>query len=135
MLRSDDFKIEFVGSLAENREGPVARIKVGSFEERFRVDLSYWSVQNYEQSWHNALLHLEDGSDVVSCLISSMINPAYANFVHCWPMYRNGNIVHVQNSIIFMEEVADRFEPSSPWKVISPRETVSAIHDGCQPRR
>ncbi|WEO94959.1 hypothetical protein A6P39_013570 [Streptomyces sp. FXJ1.172] len=88
------------------------------------MDLSYWDVAQYQASWVRALKVLEGADDAVSCLISSITDPANSNFIFCWPLYRSGSVVHVQNSIIFLEEIANEFTAEEPWRFVEPRSTV-----------
>ncbi|WP_245790373.1 hypothetical protein [Streptomyces monashensis] len=104
--------------------GAVGRITVRDFEENFPMDLSYWDVARYQASWVRALKVLEGADDAVSCLISSVTDPANSNFILCWPLYRSGSVVHVQNSIIFLEEIANEFTAEEPWRFVEPRSTV-----------
>ncbi|WP_233534136.1 hypothetical protein [Streptomyces murinus] len=102
----------------------MGHIKVGDFEEDFSMNLSYWNVGQYEASWIRALQVLELADDAVSCLISSITDPVNSNFIFCWPLYRSGDVVHVQNSIIFLEDIAEDFNPNEPWRHVEPRSTV-----------
>ncbi|MEU0336965.1 hypothetical protein [Streptomyces sp. NPDC006193] len=88
------------------------------------MDLTYWDVGQYQTSWNRSLRVLERGDDATSCLISSITDPAKSNFIFCWPLYRAGEIVHIQNSIIFLEELAEDFNPAEPWRFVEPRSTV-----------
>ena len=102
----------------------VGHITVRDFEERFPMDLTYWGVEQYQASWIRSLEVLERSDDATSCLVSSITNPATGNFVFCWPLYRSGDIVYVQNLIIFLEELEENFVPDKPWRFVEPRSTV-----------
>ncbi|MBC2908272.1 hypothetical protein H4N64_43680 [Streptomyces sp. PSKA01] len=86
--------------------------------------LTYWSVEQYQASWVRALRVLAREEVATSCLISSITNPASSNFIFCWPLYRSGEIVYVQNSIIFLEELEGDFDTDEPWRFVEPRSTV-----------
>ncbi|WP_078516759.1 hypothetical protein [Streptomyces sp. HGB0020] len=88
------------------------------------MDLTYWDVAMYRASWVRALSFLERANDATSCLISSITDPEKSNFISCWPLYRAGEIVYVQNSIIFLEELAEDFVPAEPWRFVEPRSTI-----------
>ncbi|MBL1109630.1 hypothetical protein JK361_34480 [Streptomyces sp. 5-8] len=88
------------------------------------MDLTYWDVGQYQTSWAQSLRVLESEDDATSCLISSITDPANINFIFCWPLYRSGDNAHVQNSIIFLEDLAEEFDPSEPWRFMEPRSTV-----------
>jgi hypothetical protein len=105
--------------------GAVGRITVRGFEETFPMDLTYWGAEKYRASWVKALRVLERGDDATSCLISSITDPSTSNFVFCWPLYRSQDLVYVQNSIIFLEELDEDFDPDRPWRFVEPRSTVA----------
>ncbi|WP_330455490.1 hypothetical protein OIB37_00435 [Streptomyces sp. NBC_00820] len=115
--RSDDFSIELISP-------GVGRIVVGGFGETFPIDLTYWNSSHYEQSWSSALNRLEGGDVATSCLVSSLSDPVTANFISCWPLYRIGDDVFVQNSLVFLAELSEPFDPEQPWLSIGPREVV-----------
>lgn len=100
------------------------RITVGDFSERFRAALSYWSVSDYQASWRAAFEVLETGTTATSCLVTSITEPTMSNYVMCWPLYRDGDFVRVQNSLIFLDELDSPFAPAAPWLSVQPRETV-----------
>ncbi|MFJ4951284.1 hypothetical protein [Streptomyces sp. NPDC088760] len=126
--RSDAFSIRVLSvpsaSGAASGEGAIGCITVGDFEENFPMDLTYWDVGQYQTSWARSLRVLERGDDATSCLISSITDPANSNFIFCWPLYRSGEMVYVQNSIIFLEDLSEDFDPAEPWRFVEPRSTV-----------
>ncbi|MFF9675143.1 hypothetical protein ACF1GS_26135 [Streptomyces eurythermus] len=88
------------------------------------MDLTYWNVGQYQTSWARSLRILERGDDTASGLITSITDPANSNFIFCWPLYRSGEIVYIQNSIIFLTELEEDFNPAEPWRFVEPRSTV-----------
>ncbi|MEW2158619.1 hypothetical protein AB0950_25585 [Streptomyces sp. NPDC007189] len=126
--RNDAFSIRVVSvpSPSEVAMGgsAVGRITVRDFQDDFLMDLTYWSVEQYEASWVRALQLLETSNDATSCLISSMTDPASSNFVFCWPLYRCGDVVYIQNSIIFMDQLTEQFNPDDPWRSVEQRSTI-----------
>lgn len=129
MSGNDGFSIEAIDETpSENeissRSQAVGRIKVGDFTETFRMDLSFWTVDEYRQSWRRALAELQRAEKVTSCLISSITDPECSNFISCWPMYRDGDAVYLQNSIIFLAELDEPFDPQEPWRYVQPRSSV-----------
>src|SRR5437667_439558 len=73
------------------------QLTAGDFSEQFSMSLEYWSPADYENHWLAALANVNASPDATSCLISSMTHPTESNFVFCWPLYRDGDAVHVQN--------------------------------------
>jgi hypothetical protein len=53
--------------------------------------------------------------------MTSMTDPRNSNFLVCWPMYRAGEDVFVQNAMIFLDETTEDFDPASPWDPVEPR--------------
>ncbi|MFF8991692.1 hypothetical protein ACF09H_17455 [Streptomyces sp. NPDC014983] len=90
------------------------------------MDLTYWGVEQYQDNWVRALNILEREQDATSCLVASITDPVNSNFVFCWPLYRSGEAVFVQNSIILLDELAEAFIPDEPWCFVEPRSTVDA---------
>ena len=101
------------------------RIQIGTFEEAFEADLSHWTRARYEQQWREALLRIVSG-EPTSCLITSLTDPATANFIFWWPMYSSGDEVVFQNQVLFLEQVNGPFNPANPYVHVAPRMTVAA---------
>ena len=59
-------------------------------------------------------------------LVSSLTDPSNSNFIFMWPMWRKGDIVWVQNHVLFLDEIVGGFEPEQPHLHLPARETVSA---------
>lgn len=127
--RNDDFVIEVIDyPTSEGASSPpseaVGRIRVGGFTETFPMDLSFWTVDEYCRSWDGSLRKLDEIDNSTSCLIASITDPETSNFISCWPMYREGEEVYVQNSIIFLDELDEQFNPQEPWRYVEPRSSV-----------
>ncbi|MCY0938053.1 hypothetical protein [Streptomyces sp. H34-S4] len=127
--RTDAFSIEVASdrppaALLHQEAGATGRITVGDFVESFYMDLSYWSIDEYERSWRDSIQLILDGEERDSCLIVSITNPEASNFIFSWPLYRRGEDVIIQNSIIFLDELERDFDPLEPWSSVRPRLTV-----------
>ncbi|MEV7112503.1 hypothetical protein [Streptomyces anulatus] len=127
--RTDAFSVEVASdrppaALLHHEVGATGRITVGDFAESFYMDLSYWSIDEYERSWRDSIQVIFDGEERDSCLIASITNPEASNFIFCWPLYRRGEGVIVQNSIIFLDELERNFDPLEPWSSVRSRLTV-----------
>lgn len=77
-------------------------------------NLSYWGIGEYESSWRDSLQVIFYGEEMDSCLISSITDPETSNFILCWPLYRRGRDVIIQNSTIFLDELRGDFNPLEP---------------------
>jgi hypothetical protein len=100
------------------------RIVIGDFTETFRVPLGYWNESDYRRSWRQAFDVLNADQRSMSCLMTSMTDPGNSNFLVCWPMYREGENVYIQNAIIFVDEIREAFDPAAPWDFIRPRQVI-----------
>ncbi|MCX4756215.1 hypothetical protein [Kitasatospora purpeofusca] len=116
-LESQESSGDMTGSLTE----AVGRIVIGDFVESFRVPLGFWSESDYRRSWHQAFDALKGDLNARSCLMVSMTDPESSNFLTCWPMYRDGENVYIQNAIIFLDELESSFDIGEPWASIGPR--------------
>jgi len=134
MSRNSGFSIEVVSfpvseALPSRGSEVFGRIAVGDFSEMFRMDLSFWGVNEYRRSWRRALQRLNSREVVDSCLVSSITDPSSSNFIFCWPLYRRGEEVFVQNSLIFLDELSEDFDVEEPWLSIGPHVTVNEDGD------
>jgi CdiI N-terminal domain len=126
--RGDVFAIELRAApgagVEDGRAGEASgRITIGDFTETFRVPLGFWDESDYRRSWRRAFEVLDGAADSTSCLMTSMTNPQASNFLVCWPMYRAGEDVYIQNAMIFPGETkAEDFDPAAPWLFVGPRE-------------
>jgi hypothetical protein len=98
----------------------LGRITVGGFFETFEMSLAFWSAEQYRASWRDALEVLAQSDNAISCLVSSITDPTTSNFVFCWPLYRIGDDVFVQNAVIFLEDLSNSFDPARPWLSVRP---------------
>ncbi|MFY1678346.1 hypothetical protein [Streptomyces sp. WMMC905] len=88
------------------------------------MDLSFWSVDGYCRSWESALREIERSSKATSCLISSITDPVASNFISCWPIYRDGDAIQVQNSLIILDDLDEPFDPQEPWRHVGPHREI-----------
>lgn len=101
-----------------------AQIQVGDFHESFRMPVGYWTPEDYERSWCQAFTQLDHAEVSTSCLMTAMTEPRKSNFLKCWPLYRFQETVYVQNSIIFLDELDEEFDPARPWNSVLPHSSV-----------
>lgn len=99
-------------------------ITIGDFTETFIVPLGFWDESEYRRSWRQAFEVLNANPRSASCLMTSMTDPRNSNFLACWPMYREGEDVYIQNAIIFPGETGEAFNPAMPWNHVPPRRAI-----------
>jgi hypothetical protein len=100
------------------------RIVIGDFTETFNAPLGFWDESDYRRSWRQAFEVLNANPHSTSCLMTSMTDPDNSNFLVCWPMYREGEDVYIQNTIIFLDKVEETFNPMAPWGCVRPRHGI-----------
>jgi hypothetical protein len=108
--------------------GPVSateRIVIGDFEETFPITLAFWALFDYRRSWRKAYDVIKEYPYSKSCLMVAMTDPENSNFLTCWPLYREGEEVRVQNSLIFLDELEVAFDVEEPWASLGSRRTVN----------
>ncbi|WHT18409.1 hypothetical protein N8J89_35730 [Crossiella sp. CA-258035] len=104
-------------------------IVVDDFRESFHMSADYWGAEEYVQSWRRSFEVLLSGEEARSCFVSSITDPENTNFIMMWPLHRRGDLVFVQNSILFLAELEEPFSALEPWRSVGPRETVSEDGD------
>ncbi|MEM1059074.1 MAG: hypothetical protein AAGK14_07485 [Verrucomicrobiota bacterium] len=79
-------------------------ILLGVFEETFRCSIDNWQVEDYLKQWKEGLARLAVESR--SCCITNYGDPRQTA-VFLWPLWREGDAVHVQNRVIIAEILED----------------------------
>ncbi|UJW28738.1 hypothetical protein L3Q67_26105 [Saccharothrix sp. AJ9571] len=105
-------------------QASIGRVRINDFSEKFQVDLSFWGADDYRRSWRNAFAAIDSASDGIACFLTSVTDPAKSNFVTCWPLYREGDVVYIQNTVLFLENLRDIFDLEYPWRSLDPRATT-----------
>lgn len=98
-------------------------IVIGNFEEHFEASLSYWSIENYQKQWRQALERIKSG-ETKSSLITSMYDPQTANFITWWPLYRDDQQVRVQNQLLFMDQINGLYNLANPYVHVPDRAAI-----------
>jgi hypothetical protein len=120
-----NFSIRFSEEEFQELQGNYAlgEMRLGDFCESFQASLSYWAAPEYLLQWKEGLQRTCTGS-TKSCLITSMYDPACANYLFWWTLYLDGFFVHVHNQILFLENVDRTTFESKIYEYISDRETL-----------
>lgn len=107
------------------RQAPIGRgeIVVNGLREEFESSLEYWTAKQYEAQWWEALRGITS-SESMTALISSITDPRTANFFCWWPLYKEGESVFVQNQVLMLDEVRERFSLDRIIDFVPVRETA-----------
>jgi hypothetical protein len=121
------FSISFVDDAVE--DGIVGRygvLQLGDYSERFLASLEFWSAEQYEQHWRDALKRIcaNDANSEVSALITSLRDPDTTIGVFWWPMYRIAGRIYVQNALRLFNQLPEPFDLTNPYAAV-PARTVS----------
>ena len=100
------------------------KIQIEDYIETFVASLVCWSPAQYEQHWREACQRIVDGSHE-SVLISSYVDASMSEFLVWWPLYPEGQIVHVRNEILPYSALSKPFDVKDPWVSIRPRRIVT----------
>lgn len=103
-------------------------IQIGDFAESFEMVFEFWSPQEYQRHWIEAIRRMVDGAEV-GALVTSVTNPDTANFLFWWPMYREGNRIIFQNQILFLTELEQPFRLEEYVAFVPRRETINEDGD------
>ncbi|MGN2428967.1 hypothetical protein [Klebsiella electrica] len=96
-----------------------ASIVIDDFSEMMNIPLSYWSINDYKDSWRDSLKEgLENKKHAT--LAVSMYEPENMNFIFTWVLYFSGENVFIQNSVLFLDEYPG-FTPETINNFTEPR--------------
>lgn len=120
------FSIKLLDEPASDLESTkLGLLTIGSYVERFVASTTYWDVSRYRRHWQQAITRIVQGA-LKSTLITSMYDPAVANFIYWWPMYRLGDTVQFQNHILFLSELETPFDPNDPFRFVPERMIINS---------
>lgn len=81
---------------------------------------------DYSKQWQEAVQKILAGNDNErSALVVSMYDPASINFLNRWPMYRDGQQVHIQNGLLFVDQLNEDFKLEKLFSYTGQRELLS----------
>ena len=96
------------------------KIQMEEYTETFTASLVCWTAADYERQWREACARLAAGKNE-SALITSYVRPPDSEFLVWWPLYREGEIVHVRNELVFYSQTQVPFSVVDPWRCIRKR--------------
>lgn len=114
------FRIEFESDELRAAGGvSVGSIVIGSFRERFEASLDFWEEADYEEHWLKAIRRLVDGA-ASTALITQLHDPAQANFIVWWPIYRVDAVARFHNQLLMLEDLDTTFDLGDIYRHIPP---------------
>ena len=103
------------------------QIQIDEFVESFHSDFSFWSKADYEKHWLKASEELALGNSV--SFITSITDPAKANFINTWTCYVVNNELIFQENLLFLNDIPFKFNLTDAHKNVLPYESVSEDGD------
>jgi CdiI N-terminal domain len=101
-------------------------LRLGTERVGFVVDLSHWSVPDYERQWKQGTARLLHGAPR-SALMTAYRGPGEA--IHLiWALWREGGFVYVQEHPVVVTELDPPFDPMDPYSHVGERIPTS-VHD------
>lgn len=119
------FSIKFLNQKIQGELGVlrVGEIIMNDYSETFQSSLSYWNEFDYINQWKNGIKYILGGHKK-SCLITSMFDPKAANYIFLWLLYLEKNIVHIQNQVLFLNDLNESFNEERIYNYILEREII-----------
>ena len=103
------------------------RLVLGESAEEFLANLSAWAKSDYESHWRRELKTLLEGNPKVALVASYYGNPA--SNMEIWRVYRDGELVHFQNQILWYSTLPSGFEVLKLSQYIQDRAVVTQEGD------
>jgi hypothetical protein len=100
------------------------RLVLGESTEEFLANLSVWVKSDYESHWARELKMLLEGTPKVALVVSYYGNRA--SNMEIWHAYRDGELVHFQNQILWYSALPSGFEVSKLSQHIPDRAVADA---------
>lgn len=120
------FKIYLTDEIVPESEGKAVygKIHINDYVESFVASLAEWSMADYERQWHLGCERIVAGEEK-SALIVSCVSPPVSEYLVWWPLYRDGEIVHVRNELMFYGQTKSPFSLQDPWRAIRDRKMTT----------
>lgn len=99
------------------------QLRIGDHVETFLAPMSYWGELEYRRQWRTGLQRLSNGA-ASTCLVTSITDPKQSNFVRWWALYRDGDMVILQEHIHFLDE-SPFFDAQNPYASVTPHVRTS----------
>lgn len=109
------FQVRIFTPAVTNEDGwPHAggELRIGEARLRFLVDLSHWSIAQYERQWRDGIRRLAHGAPSAALMIAYRGESGEAHRV--WALWREGDHVYVQEQTVLVAELDAPFDPFDP---------------------
>jgi hypothetical protein len=100
------------------------KLKIAGYSETFIASLAYWTHEQYERHWMIALDRIVS-AEGRSALITSFVEPRTEGFLLWWPLYRDGDLVYIQNHILFFDQLSKPFSAEHFWESVGQRQIIT----------
>jgi hypothetical protein len=77
------------------------QIQFGDYSEGFDLPLVWWTREDYERQWKNALERFK--TEDTTCFVTSIQDPRVKPFIDWWILYKVKSKVYIQNCIVLAE--------------------------------
>jgi hypothetical protein len=120
------FSIYLTDEFVPESEGQAAygKLHIEEYAETFITSFVSWTAADYERHWQEACERLIAGENE-SALIVSYVPPTASEFLVWWPLYREGDIVHVRNELVLYSQMKVPFSIVEPWFSIRERKILT----------
>jgi CdiI N-terminal domain len=123
------FRVRFFTRPVQNEAGLFqagGELCLGSQRIGFVVDLSHWSVAEYESQWKEGTARLLHGAPK-SALMTGYRGPGEATHL-IWALWREGGYVYAQEHPVVVTELDPPFDPSDPYAHVGERIATSGLN-------
>jgi hypothetical protein len=104
------FGIKLLPETVNSENELSGEITIGDFHERFASSTKIWSQNDYQKQWSSALKEVIEGQENSRSALISLAGDAQEGIsITCWPLYREGDHVYVQNRLLFADDLPQSF--------------------------
>jgi hypothetical protein len=109
----------------KNKEYADIYLQIAEFNEKIELAVGYWQVDEYLRMWLHQLNQLLKGQTSNAVLITQMNDPESANFIRALVIYREGLTFHMQESLLFLNDLKKKFSLIDINQYFSEREQMN----------
>lgn len=121
-----DIKFTNVGNvLPLSPDIPNGLIQLGDYSENLIIPIEYWTKEQYEEQWQNALHDICNRPNSSTLIVTAMFDVTYSEYVECWALYRKDDTIFVQNKLLFTSDINYEFDINKLSEYIGERKTVT----------